>query len=293
MSNLILFIIMDFKKMKQQKFNVINFHLTEKCNYQCVYCFSKFKNSNELNLDDWKKMVDLVDEYFQRNDINDGRISLAGGEPLLVKFLDELINYIYAKNIKISIITNCSLLTKSKIDSWANKIEFLGVSIDSINKEKNLINGRNSNGKTIELDKLIDILNYAKEKGMKLKVNTVVSKINLYEDIMPLYHLVEFDRIKLLQVRINQNCNEEAKKYEITSDEFDKYCAKVITCNKKIIIEKEQDIESSYIVIGPKGHLFSNRNKYFQKIGTIFNEKLESLITKAELNYQTFLKRYI
>ncbi len=31
------------------KFDVINFHLTEKCNYRCTYCFAKFNNENELD----------------------------------------------------------------------------------------------------------------------------------------------------------------------------------------------------------------------------------------------------
>lgn len=279
--------------MEQLKFNVINFHLTEVCNYRCTYCFAKFKNDNELNFDGWKKAVDIVSNYYIRNDIKDGRINLAGGEPLVLPFLDNLIDYIHSKNIATSIITNGSFLTKERIDRWNNKIETLGVSIDSLNNETNLIIGRNSNGKTLDINKLIEVLNYAKEKNIKLKVNTVVSKLNIEENIMPLYEAVDFDRVKLLQVRIQGNCNESAKKHEITKEEFKDYVNKIIKRKENIVIEPEEDIESSYVIIDPHGNLISNENNYHQKTGSIFEETLEDLILKAGINYKTFMKRYV
>ncbi|WP_264229684.1 viperin family antiviral radical SAM protein [Acholeplasma laidlawii] len=279
--------------MENLKFNVINFHLTEVCNYRCTYCFAKFKNENELNLNEWTKAVDIVSDYFKRNKIKKGRINLAGGEPLVLPFLDDLIDYIYSKGIIASIITNGSLLTKERIDKWTNKIETLGVSVDSLNKETNLSIGRNSGRKTLDLNNLIEVLNYAKEKQMKLKVNTVVSKLNIEENILPLYKAVNFDRVKLLQVRIQGNCNENAKKHEITNEDFKNYVEKIVKEKRNIVIEPEEDIESSYIIIDPHGNLISNENNYHNKTGSIFEENLEDLILKAGINYETFIKRYI
>ena len=50
------------------KYNVINFHITDKCNFLCKYCFGKF-NASELSLDDAKKVIDSVERYFIKNDI--------------------------------------------------------------------------------------------------------------------------------------------------------------------------------------------------------------------------------
>ena len=95
-------------------YNVINLHLTEICNYRCSYCFAKFNVQNELGIDAWKQVVDQIKNYFDLNAIKDGRINLAGGEPLLLNYLDKLIDYIHSSNIKVSIITNASLLSKEK-----------------------------------------------------------------------------------------------------------------------------------------------------------------------------------
>lgn len=272
-------------------FNVINLHLTEKCNYNCKYCFAKFNNENELNFSDWKKIVDIIFQYFKKNNIIDGRINLAGGEPLIVNYLDDLIDYIFSLGIKISIITNGSLLTKPRIDNWINKVDILGVSIDSINDKTNIQIGRSSNSKTIDLRNLTQVLNYASINHIRIKVNTVISKFNLFENLGLLYNSVNFNRIKILQVRVNQNCNESARKFEISKEEFKDYCEN-LDLNEAYVIETNDDMDCSYVIIDPKGNLVTNKNNTQRKIGLVSNYNIEKLIKKAELNYPNFIKRY-
>ncbi|MBU1143914.1 MAG: viperin family antiviral radical SAM protein [Firmicutes bacterium] len=271
--------------------DVINFHLTEKCNYMCAYCFAKFNNEQEFTVEEWIKTVDIVNEYFKKNAILNGRINLAGGEPLVVNYLDELIDYINSLDIKVSIITNISLLTKEKIRAWIGKVDTIGISIDSLNRETNLLIGRHSNGKTIEISDLLEILNIAKENNIKIKINTVVSKFNLHEDISSLYKQIRFDRIKLLQVRFNNDCNESAINYGISSNEFNEYSSQLKSYDG-IIIESEDMMECSYVIIDPKGNLISNKGNIHKKIGSVFETNLEELIAIAEINYKTFMKRY-
>ena len=271
--------------------DVINFHLTEKCNYKCTYCFAKFNNEQELTLDEWIKTVDIVDKYFKKNFIVNGRINLAGGEPLVVNYLDELIDYINSLDIKVSIITNASLLTKEKIIAWIGKVDTIGISIDSSNRETNLLIGRHCNGNTIEISNLLEMLSFAKENNIKIKINTVVSKFNLHEDISSLYKQIRFDRIKLLQVRFNNDCNESAINYGISSNEFNEYSSQLNSYDG-IIIESEDMMECSYVIIDPKGNLISNKGNLHKKIGSVFGTNLEELIAIAEINYETFMKRY-
>ena len=197
-------------------FGVVNLHITEKCNYQCTYCYAVFKNEEELQLDDWKMVVDHVNHYFKSKGIR-GRINLAGGEPMIVKFLDELIDYIHSSGTEVSIITNASRLTKERVDAWCGKVTMIGISIDSLNRDSNLKIGRKQGQHTLDYEQLKEVLLYIKSRGITLKVNTVVSRYNLDEDITKLYNEVGFDRIKLLQVRIQENCNEDARPTEIDS----------------------------------------------------------------------------
>lgn len=273
-------------------FGVVNLHITEKCNYQCTYCYAVFKNEEELQLDDWKMVVDHVNHYFKSKGIR-GRINLAGGEPMIVKFLDELIDYIHSSGTEVSIITNASRLTKERVDAWCGKVTMIGISIDSLNRDSNLKIGRKQGQHTLDYEQLKEVLLYIKFRGITLKVNTVVSRYNLDEDITKLYNEVGFDRIKLLQVRIQENCNEVARPTEIDSSEFDQYVSKLFhKTHNSMIIESTDLIESSYVIIDPKGNLISNSNKVYTRVGNILEDNLENLIIKANLDINKFNERY-
>lgn len=277
----------------KRKIDVVNLHLTEVCNFSCTYCFAKFNNDDELKLPDWKIIIDKIELYYKRYNLN-GRINLAGGEPMVVPFLDELITYIYDKGIKVSIITNSYFLTKDRIDKWQDRVSMIGVSIDSIDTKTNLEIGRcTKTGKTIDYNNLVSKLNYIKQQKIELKVNTVVSKINIKEDISKLYNDVSFDRIKLLQVRVNKGSNDLAKVHEITSADFINYCNKVqALTNKKIVFESSDEIENSYTFIDPNGFLISNDNNTHRKVGNLLENDLEPLMTESNLDISKFKLRY-
>jgi len=113
----------------------------------------------------------------------------------------------------------------------------------------------------------------------------------MHEDLLELYNTVEFDRIKLLQVRINNNCNESAKEYEISETEYDQYCQKYKN-KPNMIFELENEMESSYIIIDSYGYLISNKDGFHEKTGRIFDHDLSELINKADIRYEKFIKRY-
>lgn len=273
-------------------FDVVNLHLTEKCNYRCQYCFAVFKPSRELDLVEWKRVVDLISDYFESHLIK-GRINLAGGEPTLVGYLDELIMYIHQKGIEVSIITNGSSLSKEMIDRWVGKVSMIGVSIDSIHQDTNRLIGKCQRDKTLVYESTVEIFKYIKSGGIRLKINTVVSRLNLNEDVVPLYNQVAFERIKILQVRFQENCNEEHRILAINNDEFLHYINRVQSQTKsQIIIESSDSIEASYFIIDPEGFLISNSNQYHLRVGNVLEYPIEELIDKAGLNYHKFESRY-
>ena len=124
-----------------KKPNIINFHITDACNYTCKHCFADFK-MKDLPLKDAKKVIDSIEMFFRENEIDNGRINIAGGEPLMYRHLDEIIDYIAEKNIKVSIITNGSRLTEERIAAWSGKVAMIGISVDAINADANIHIGR-------------------------------------------------------------------------------------------------------------------------------------------------------
>lgn len=82
-------------------YSCINLHFTDFCNFHCKHCLVKKENC-VLSFDELKVAVDKIYKYFNDNEIK-GRINLAGGEHLMSRNIDRLIDYIASKGIEVSI----------------------------------------------------------------------------------------------------------------------------------------------------------------------------------------------
>lgn len=256
-----------------KNFNVINFHITNKCNYSCKYCFGKFEG-NEIPLSDAKQVIDSISQYFSHNKIKNGRINLAGGEPLLHPQLDAIIDYCYQKDIKVSIVTNGSLLTKEKIECWAGKACQIGISIDSASTSTCLEIGRVCKKSVLCKDTLLSIVQAIKKNGIELKINTVVSSFNINEDLTSLYLALSPKKLKLFQMHLVKDVNDSCSGYSISTDEFLEYCKKYEALPFNVVIEKQGDMESSYIMIDPNGKLIMNIDGCYEVLADLTREQL-------------------
>lgn len=265
-------------------YDCINLHFIDACNYSCKHCFVN-KENRELSLDKIKNIIDKVSDYFASRGIQ-GRINLAGGEPLLSKNIDQIIDYIYSKSIRVSIITNGSLLTEDFIKNNCSKIESIGISVDSLIDSTNMAIGRNFRGKTLSKDELINKCKWIKENGIKLKINTCVSGLNVNEDFNGFLDLVKPDRYKILQMLIyddNLMVN-KAKREELK--EFVKKHKRENT-----VFESADELNKSYVIIDSSGCL--STNNLHQSKFSVFENDIADIIDRLDVDYKNYLKRYI
>ncbi|PHZ59919.1 hypothetical protein CRG86_000620 [Photobacterium leiognathi] len=89
---------------------VINFHMTELCNFRCEYCYATWETNNsqqELHHSNSniEKLITKVSKYFlndnpikEKLNYQDVRINFAGGEPIMLgnRFVNAIL---LAKNL--------------------------------------------------------------------------------------------------------------------------------------------------------------------------------------------------
>ncbi|MFH1875147.1 MAG: radical SAM protein [Pseudomonadota bacterium] len=105
-----------FKKKKSQSsspkpiFN-LQMDLTYCCNLSCRHCYqsSAISDKNELSLSEWKEVLSQFENLTYKLGVIPS-VLLSGGEPLVWPNLNELIQYIYSKQIEISLLTNGTLV---------------------------------------------------------------------------------------------------------------------------------------------------------------------------------------
>ncbi len=113
------------------------FSLTHYCNYFCPMCpfgdsdkqgQMKIASKNDLTTDQWKQIFDKVSEHCIW-------CIVEGGEPTSRPDFMELIRYLHALKMPITLITNCSLLHTIDINELKKYVQFITCSIDSVFEE--------------------------------------------------------------------------------------------------------------------------------------------------------------
>ncbi len=264
-------------------YDCINLHFTDYCNFSCKHCFVK-KENNELPMDELITIVDKVKRYFDTNNVK-GRINIAGGEPLVSKNIDDLITYIASKGILVSIITNGYLLDEEFINKHKNHLYSIGISVDSIDYDTNIIIGRCCKFNVLTKDKIIHLSKLIKDAGIKLKINTCVSKLNVNEDFNEFINIIKPDRYKIFQMV----CYDQSQKNNsASSDELQSFLEKI---NYNYIYESADSMKESYIIIDSQGNLSTN-NLHLNNASVLCHE-ITDIISNLNIDYENYIKRYI
>ena len=248
----------------------INLHILEACNFRCLQCFSKFGTEKLLPVTDWMK---IVDNCLAGADVSE--FNIAGGEPMLYPGLVELAKYIRSKGVKVSLITNGSLMDESWIKNYAGLYETIGFSVDSINDETNRKIGRcDRNGNTILAGRIVElcglIRRYAPE--CRIKINTVVSALNKDEVMCDFIDEIAADRWKILRMKPFQYGSFSNLDIQVSNEEFEEFVernrdrrgkedgvtaeAGIETARREIVVEP--DMKASYVLIDSNGCLLDN-----------------------------------
>ncbi|MDY3740902.1 MAG: viperin family antiviral radical SAM protein [Selenomonadaceae bacterium] len=268
----------------------INLHITQKCNYSCRYCFAHFFNTNDLSVEQWKIIIDNLENSNLINYIN-----FAGGEPCLYKGLLELIDYAKNKGFKTSIITNGSLLLHENIPTkdLFSKIDMLGISVDSFDKNDLIKLGCCTKQKNIlEKSQLKEIIYLAKtiNPNVKIKLNTVVSYINKNTQLTYIENEIIIDRWKFLKMKLFSNKEFSNKDLLIFDEEFEKFLKLNQRTNGEVIAENS--LERSYLIIDNQGNFIDNKNDNYKIIGNLLKENFSNLFSKYQFDRELYKKRY-
>jgi len=246
-------------RMKKKLPNSINFHITQRCNYKCHFCFATFgQNNRELSE---IEQIELIKEL---TDNGCEKLNFAGGEPTLVKNLPKLIKFSKDLGVFTSLISNGTRLTKKFLEQTYKDIDLIGLSIDSAIEEINYQLGRclTRNNEKIKPYSHINLIKnrveLIKKYNVPLKINTVVTSLNWDEDLNELISLLHPIRWKILELTLlSENKFSFASKFEsLKTWQFDKF----IQTHKNLnpIIESNDISNESYLMVTPNGKFFQN-----------------------------------
>lgn len=242
----------------------INFHLWQPCNMKCKYCFGKFDDVKKTVLPKGhlpkERSIELIKQFAK---FGFKKITFVGGEPTLCNWLPELV--ILAKSLKMTtaIVTNGSMLNQKYIDLFQNSLDWVTLSIDTLTDEEASIVGRTVNRIPINLDYYKYLCLLIKKNNIKLKINTVVSRVNYQADFSKLIITTSPDRWKVFQVLPIKGQNSfTIDDFLINSTQFNEFIDSHIflknILNINVVFEDNYLMTGSYIMVDPAGRFFDN-----------------------------------
>jgi len=252
---------------------VINWHVTEACNYRCQYCYSTWqRQARQLDVvrDEAASsaLLQALWRFFRPDNAANPlrqalrwshvRLSIAGGEALLYpQQVLAIARQARRLGMRVSLITNGSLLPEGEaLAALAQQLSILGLSLDSFSEQGNHLIGRTDRqGRSLTLQAVHERLAQARAANPHLvvKINTVVNAANADENLLPALALLQPERWKVLRMLPVVN-----SALAISDVAFARFVQRHAAMGARMSVEDNADMLGSYVMIDPQGRFFQN-----------------------------------
>jgi radical S-adenosyl methionine domain-containing protein 2 len=242
----------------------VNWHFWPWCNYGCKFCFARFEDIPRA--DRLPKDIALtVPEMLVESGAD--KLTFVGGEPTLCPFLGDLL--LAAKDVGLTtcIVSNASGLTEEFLDEWGHLIDWIGLSIDASNDDIHAKIGRGMRGdlarqRSHHLELAKAVWASCKARGIRMKLNTVVCKANLDDDMSALVMELKPERWKIFEVLPVEGQNDgDVDDMLLAEGEFASWVERhrwVANEGIQFVPENNELMRGSYAMMDALGRFYTN-----------------------------------
>ena len=242
----------------------VNFHLLLACNMVCAHCFAANLSGRRLPTKDAVKVVRML------SDAGFEKINFAGGEPMLHPGLGDLIRAAKECGMTTSMVTNGATLTERWLDGISPHLDWLAFSIDSARPATHEISGRKTVEGPMPPSKYPELCGAIKERGIRLKINTVVTAHNHQERMAGFILEAQPERWKIMQALYVDGQNDRSARFEVTAEQFRSYIERNTPLDGIAVVPEDNELMTgSYVMVDPEGRFYDNvdgRHRYGRPI---------------------------
>jgi len=244
----------------------VNWHCEAYCNYGCKFCYAPFEVQRKLPRLSKEEGIDLINQLV---DAGVEKINFVGGEPMLHPHIGDWIVAAKQAGLTTSIVSNGTKMTRDWLEQMRPYLDWLGLSIDASNDELHVSIGRATQGdlkkgQSNHLSHSLEVIEYAKELGYGIKLNTVVTKDNLDDNMVDIVLQIQPARWKIFQVLMIEGENDDrVEPLLISEEEFDQYVSRhrlgiTHATDIQVVSEDNETMLGTYAMIDAQGRAYTN-----------------------------------
>jgi MoaA/NifB/PqqE/SkfB family radical SAM enzyme len=269
----------------------IDYMINPKCNLNCPFCYGSRRETAILKKEDKLSLI------CQLSKIENLRLIFGGGEPLIDDDILDICKLAKELNIKIAIQTNGTFPVI--LQSILPYVDWVGLPIDGISLKSQKILRTNNHVKKVK-QCLDNIFKYKRDTGSvfpKIKIGTVINKINIFElnDISNFIRQYDIDIWKIYKLRKRGKMSDETSYSALNVEEeaINNIICSIIENSSTSVYYSNLTDSDSYLIIEPDsevvvirdskmisvGYLFENstlKEDVIQQALTIYNNKLST-----------------
>lgn len=161
----------NIKEIKEFNCARLFFELTSKCNLKCAHCYGSFSSSQQKELN----YLDIVSILEKSKEYGTYQIDFTGGEPLMYKDLDKLLEYCYLNGFLVRIFTNLTLFNENFLRLFEKYgIKEIVTSVDSCHSECH----NQFRGVPKSFERTLDAIKVLKDNNIPVTINSMVGQHN-------------------------------------------------------------------------------------------------------------------
>jgi radical S-adenosyl methionine domain-containing protein 2 len=176
---------------------------------------------------------------------------------------------------------------------WKPFLDWIGISVDSLNEETNIKMGRAIAGtRPLNQQYYTQIVQLINEFEFKLKINTVVNQFNKNEDLTDFIENSKTGRWKIFQVLpIKGENDKHIDNLKINNHEFESFLLRHQMVSEVIVAENNHKMLGSYAMVDPAGRFFENSAGYLSYSEPILKVGVNKAYLQAHPSRYKFLVR--
>ena len=274
----------------------VNFHLWEPCNMKCDFCFARFLDvkadilpKGHMGREDCVRVVELLSEA------SFDKITFVGGEPTLCPWLPELIRVAKKRGMTTAIVTNGSRVSDEWLDAVDGHLDWVALSVDSVSPDILTRTGRTTRSGPLSERDYLKIAERVKLRGIRLKINTVVTADTLEDDLSGFISAAQPERWKIFQVLPVGGQNDgSVEPYIISQSQFQAYVnrnAAAVDQRITVVAEDNRLMSGSYAMVDPAGRFFDNTMGRHTYSRPIIEAGVAEAIEGVSIDTGVFLQR--